>query len=762
VSAMTEIGTGPAKAQPVAPVPVPTAIGRYHVERVIGTGASGVVYAARHEVLGKPVALKVLRAEWVSDPAQSQRFLREARLAAALTHENIVDITDFGTDTTTGAPYLVMEYLRGTSLRALCAMGPIPWPRVVNILIQLARALACAHADGVLHRDLKPHNIILESSSGRSDLVKLCDFGLSRLLDGGDRITSTGAFIGTPAYMAPEQIRGEVQDERADLYSFGVTAYEMLTGSLPYAATTPVALVAEIVGEARKTLQFPEDVPEPLRDLITRCLARDVAARPRHALDLEGELAAIASLPQAAPTDLVGQTIGNYRVVAPLGSGGSGSVWLAEHPVIGTRCAIKVLRPEVATQPGAFERFINEARAASQIPSPHIARTLDLGRLPGGQPYAVIEYLEGETLHTRIDRDMRLDVPTSIGIARQIASALVEAHAIGIVHRDIKPANVFLVPGSTGPIVKLLDFGIAKLGGPAASGAPKTQMGYFMGTVAYCPPEQLMGLEVGPSADVYALASILFEMLASRPPFTGPVTDIAVKATTEEAPTLGSIGIDVGPGLERLIVSMLAREPSKRPSMPDVLARLEALANGPAPQVPAAGPAPSATAYAAPAVAVEPEVVVEERAPKRRAWIARVAIVAVAVIAVWWLWPDDKKPTPRAATPAAATTKPAAPTFEPIAPPPKDPPPAPTAATTTTSSGATMPVAPSTPSAASTTVSNSTASASPSSADSAKTVRTKSTDSRKSGSWRDKTTKPDKGTRPTGDVIIADPFGGSP
>ena len=168
--------------------------GRYRVERMLGAGGCGVVYAGRHDTLGKPVAIKVLRPEIARDPVQAQRFAREARLAATLHHENIVDITDFGVDIATGAPYLVMELLRGQTLMAvLRSAGVLPWQRVVAVLVQLARAISCAHDRGVLHRDIKPHNVVLIEHSGRVDHVKLCDFGLSRLFNGDDRITEQTA-----------------------------------------------------------------------------------------------------------------------------------------------------------------------------------------------------------------------------------------------------------------------------------------------------------------------------------------------------------------------------------------------------------------------------------------------------------------------------------------------------------------------------------------------------------------------------------------
>src|SRR5262249_43958407 len=193
-----------------------------------------------------------------------------------------------------------------------------------------------------------------------------------------------------------------------------------------YRVSTPVALVTEILGDHRVPIRERVDteLPDALVELIERCIAPDPASRPASAVEIERELEAIAAKPTRAVTDLVGQVIGSYNIVAPLG----GSVWLAEHPMIGTKVAIKVLRPEVAALPGVAERFVNEARATSIIGSPHIARYLDLGWLPSGQPYAVLEYLTGETVFERQTRLERFAVGDAIQIARQVASAFVLAH----------------------------------------------------------------------------------------------------------------------------------------------------------------------------------------------------------------------------------------------------------------------------------------------------------------------------------------------
>ena len=649
----TKIGTGP---KPRPPVAMQVINGRYRVERLIGGGGCGLVYAGRHEILGKPVAIKMLRPELVRDVSQAQRFFREAKLAATLHHENIVDITDFGSEDATGVPYLVMELLRGRTLMAAVRDdGALPWQRAVTILLQLSRALACAHAQGVLHRDIKPHNVMLAEVSGRAEHVKLCDFGLSRLRSGDDRITSTGNFVGTPAYMAPEQIRGGDQDERCDIYALGVTAYEMLTGSLPYKASEPVALVAEIIGDKRVPLRerLTGEAPDALIALVDRCLASDPKDRPASALDIERELLAISQQRGPAIADLKGHVVGSYRVLDALGSGATGAVWLAEHPVIGTKVAIKVLRPEIVAEPDAVARFINEARAASMIPSGNIARYLDFGWLPSGQPYAILEYLSGETLHDRIARLERLSTDSALSIARQIAGALVHAHAAGIVHRDIKPANIFLANADGGAMVKVLDFGIAKLSGAASSDAPKTAVGFFMGTVLYCPPEQLLGDAIGPAADVYALGATLYEMIAGRAPFIGEATEIATAKTTREAPSLAQWRPDAPADVIALVDAMVAQSPRQRPTMEHVVARL----SGAAIATPSAR-SPSFTGG---------------RTLRR---IAAGAVAAVLVAFTAWLaWPST--PTPAAPPASSATVEPIASPPVPVPVPVRQPEPAP-------------------------------------------------------------------------------------
>ena len=219
---------------------------RYRVLAVIGEGGMGTVYRAEHVVLGKRMAVKVLRPGFSSDEDLVRRFQREAAAASRIGQENIVDVTDFGR-TREGNLYFVMEELDGCSLAAvLLRDGPLPFDRAARILGQVCRALAAAHAHGIVHRDLKPDNVLVMRGEDGQDFVKVVDFGISKSPgDGGDRITRAGTIIGTPEYMAPEQGAAAAVDHRADVYGFGVLAYEMVTGTLPFQGPTAVATLVE-------------------------------------------------------------------------------------------------------------------------------------------------------------------------------------------------------------------------------------------------------------------------------------------------------------------------------------------------------------------------------------------------------------------------------------------------------------------------------------------------------------------------------------
>jgi len=219
----------------------------------------------------------------------------------------------------------------------------------------------------------------------------------------------------------------------------------------------------------------------------------------------------------------VGQTVGNYDITAKLGEGGMGTVFLAEHPVIGSKVALKAILPQFARSAEVFSRFVNEAKAVNQIGHDHIIDITDFGITPAGDYYFMMEYLEGQGLGEAISRDGAFAPARALNIAIQIADALDASHAHGIIHRDLKPENIFLkIHDGVEDFVKVLDFGLAKLTHGDDSVTRHSRVGCVMGTPHYMSPEQCEGkADVDHRADVYALGVILFEMLTGKIPFGG-------------------------------------------------------------------------------------------------------------------------------------------------------------------------------------------------------------------------------------------------
>src|SRR5215813_12470402 len=281
--------------------------GRYKLEQCIGSGGMGEIYRARRMHIGDTVAVKVLRADVVEDEKSRQRFYREARAAAMLHHPNAVVIHDFGEDAD-GTAYIVMELLVGRSLRqVLVQEGTISAVRAYGIIRQASAALDAGHRNGIVHRDIKPDNIILLDSNDAADHVKILDFGIAKVLDNKtldthsleQRLTNVGSVIGTPHYMAPEQCQGEEADSRSDIYSLGVVLYELLTGVAPFLAKTPTGVAIKHVTEKPRPLgEINPSVPEAVDRVVLHALEKDPNARPQTALELAREFEnALASEP---------------------------------------------------------------------------------------------------------------------------------------------------------------------------------------------------------------------------------------------------------------------------------------------------------------------------------------------------------------------------------------------------------------------------------------------------------------------------------
>jgi eukaryotic-like serine/threonine-protein kinase len=304
--------------------------GRYLIQKKLGEGGMGAVYLATHNVLEKQVALKVLHGEFARKADLVERFMQEAKSASRIRHENVIDISDFGS-TPEGMVFFAMELLKGRDLheeiaRARLAGQLLPWERTKKIFLQICSALSAAHAIGIVHRDLKPENIYLVEFLGEPDFVKLLDFGIAKLTDvneGDRKLTRTGMLFGTPEYMSPEQARGDTVDARVDVYAMGCILFQMVTGRVPFEADNFMSVLSLHLVEPPPVI--PPDVfdsigaPRTLAAVIDRALVKDrnqrfgsideLAAAVRRASGdkLTGPVVARPSVPAPASASMVGR-----------------------------------------------------------------------------------------------------------------------------------------------------------------------------------------------------------------------------------------------------------------------------------------------------------------------------------------------------------------------------------------------------------------------------------------------------------------------
>jgi serine/threonine protein kinase len=268
----------------------------------------------------------------------------------------------------------------------------------------------------------------------------------------------------------------------------------------------------------------------------------------------------------AAADDVLppGTAVGEYLVEGVIGQGGMGTVYAAHHPVIGKKAAIKVISPELSANRSAVERFVLEARAVNQIGDPNIVDVFAFGALADGRSYFVMERLFGESLASRMSRE-RIAPLEALGFLDDIAGTLAATHAAGIIHRDLKPDNVFLCGSG---VVKLLDFGVAKLAGSGDNRVERTRTGMVVGTPLYLSPEQAAAAPIDERADVYSLGVIAYELLVGRPPFLADsaVQLMAMHISAPAAP-LRTLWPSVPPALDHLVMAMLAKRAADRPSL---------------------------------------------------------------------------------------------------------------------------------------------------------------------------------------------------
>jgi serine/threonine-protein kinase len=457
----------------VATVPVregDVLAGKYRVERVLGVGGMGVVVAARHVTLEERVAIKFVLPEQLHNPEAVARFLREARNAVRIRSEHVARVTDVGT-LESGAPYMVMEYLEGRDLAAVLeASGPLPVGWVVQIVLQACEALAEAHALGIVHRDLKPSNLFLLTRPDGSPLVKVLDFGISKSIvgAGGDvQITKTSAALGSPAYMAPEQMtRAKDVDARADVWALGVILYELLGGRLPFQGDTVPEVCVRIATEAHAPLcALRPDVPPGVSEIVDRCLAKSPAARFGSVAELARALAPFGPPECALSVRRIEGALAASSPAQPRPSLSDPS------PDAAPMASVPTLTPAAALGPASTQI---SARAATHLPSTgaSAATATATAWQPGWPAAAAPTRAQGKTIAAAV-----IGVTVAVGLASATWLGIRREPAAGAPVPPASTAATGDVPSasSTSPTPSGSSAPLADAGPPRTASPPKPE-----------------------------------------------------------------------------------------------------------------------------------------------------------------------------------------------------------------------------------------------------------------------------------------------
>ena len=421
---------------------------RYHVVKKLGEGGMGQVYLAEHVKMGRRSAIKVMNPSMVHDPDAIARFNREASNASRITHPNVCAIYDFG-ETPDGLIYLAMEFIEGEPLTDLLEReGALPLSRATGIFLQTADALQAAHDLGIVHRDLKPDNIMLTRKKGGGDTVKVVDFGIAKAVGGdqaGQKVTKTGLVVGTPEFMSPEQLSGDTLDGRSDLYSLALVFYRMLSGKLPFEATTAQeTMIKRLTDEPTKLVEARPDLsfPAGLQPVLDTALARTPIERYQTVAKFAADVAAVTgrpvthSVPQTeAKTQLLDTTGGatqrmsakrpappKKRSLIPIAIGAvvilaGGGAWVAlnggnktNNPPLDT----SRVSPDTATRPGTTQTGDSGRRSAGRT----LPLRSGLNAARAGDSLDVlldkIDELSGTML-----RDAALDIYNAAGVSEK-------------------------------------------------------------------------------------------------------------------------------------------------------------------------------------------------------------------------------------------------------------------------------------------------------------------------------------------------------
>ncbi len=558
--------------------------GRYEILAPLAEGGMGAVYKARRRLLGDEVAIKIVRAEFAAAESARDRFLRESRTAAQLRHPNIVSILDFNLDAE-GRPFLVMELLSGPSLREAIARRKAPFPvaETLAVVLPVCAALQLAHEQGVIHRDMKPANIVEHDFGGGTRLHKIVDFGLVREMQSDStRLTSPHEFVGTFTYAAPEQLLGGAVDARIDQYSVAVVAYEMLTAKPPFEEDDPAKLVTSLL---RNPTPAPSDRCADLPKWVDVVLGRALAKSPEHRYS---SIAAFAAALQAgdggrstmrmsgvSPLPSAGGLLGTYELGERLGPGRLGSdVFRGTHRALGHPVAVRMLRRGSDRNWDAVRaRFLREARTL-QVAHPSILQVRDYGE-EGDLVYLVTDLIDGVSLRQVMKSEGAMPWPRLEPFLDQLVDAAHAMNRKGGFLCGLTPDIIRVTADDEGQRLLISTAGIWQAQDLLATMGDATLRGAGVADVElhYVPPELLTGQNADVRSDVFTMGVLAYEMATGVLPYTGATMPALLGAMLrgqvadprERQPTLPE-------PVAKAIVSALAVSPDARPQTARALA----------------------------------------------------------------------------------------------------------------------------------------------------------------------------------------------
>ncbi len=530
----------------------------YLIIEEIGANETGITYRALHPTLDREVAIKKIRPQIAGHPATIQRMEHEARLAAGIDHPNIVPLYDYWRDGS--AIYIVMRCMAGDLARLISENG-LSIEDILRFLDQVSSALHAVHEAGIIHRDLRPVNILLDESKN----FYLTDFGIGPDLGLDSEAEIEIPYFSTLGYAAPELVVDHMVTPQSDIYSLGVILYELLTGEKPFAADTPEKIIRRQLGQPFPSLREKRpELPLALDEVLRRATAKEPAGRFDNPLDLP--VAFREALPEDDERWLKGwhaadiphgQKIHEYEVREKFASGSFSTIYRAYQPAVRREVAMKVILPEYAGQPDFMRRWEAEALIVARLEHPHIVPLYDYWQDSGGI-FLIMRLLRGGNLRHHLNRES-MQLPELFSLLQQVTSALHAVHEQGIVHRDLKPGNILLDEHNN---AYLADFGIAK---ELAGDTHKTMSGTFIGSPAYISPEQLRNDEVTPQTDIYSLGIILYECLTGHHPYdTSNLVTLIQQHLNEPLPSLIEEQGQLPLSLDRVLNRATAKHPGAR------------------------------------------------------------------------------------------------------------------------------------------------------------------------------------------------------